>query len=65
MNIIKALANNNWGADQEVVIKTYQTLIRSKLDYCAIVYNSAKSSTLKIIDPIQNAALRIATGRAQ
>ena len=23
MNIIKALANNSWGADQEVIIKTY------------------------------------------
>ena len=61
MNTVIALANNSWGADQEVIIKTYQALIRSKLD-CAIVYNSAIPSTLKIIDPIQNVALRIATG---
>nr|XP_034172329.1 uncharacterized protein LOC117600695 [Osmia lignaria] len=61
MNIIKALANNSWGADQEIIIQTYQALIRSKLDYGSIVY-SAKPNTLKTIDSIHNAALRIATG---
>lgn len=56
------MANKSWKADQEVTIKTYQALIRSKLDYYALVYNLAKPSTLKMIHMIQNAALRIATG---
>ncbi|XP_076632273.1 uncharacterized protein LOC143347185 [Colletes latitarsis] len=61
MNVIKALANYSCGADQEIIIQTYQALIRSKLDYGLIVYNSAKPNTLKTIDSIHNAALRIAT----
>ncbi|XP_076629123.1 uncharacterized protein LOC143345647 [Colletes latitarsis] len=62
MNIIKALSNYNWGADQEIIIQIYQALIRSKLDYGSIVYNSAKPNILKTIDSIHNAALKIASG---
>ncbi|XP_074026915.1 uncharacterized protein [Leptinotarsa decemlineata] len=40
----------------------YRTLIRCKLDYGSIVYNSAQKSTLKQLDIIHNAALRIALG---
>nr|XP_012148630.1 PREDICTED: uncharacterized protein LOC105663567 [Megachile rotundata] len=61
MNIIKTLANNSWGADQEIIIQTHQALIRSKLDYGSVVYNSAKPNTLKAIDSIHNAVLRLTT----
>ncbi|XP_076626843.1 uncharacterized protein LOC143344561 [Colletes latitarsis] len=62
MNVIKTLANSNWGADQETILKTYQAMIRSQIDYGSIVYNSAKPNTLKMIDTIHYTALRIATG---
>ncbi|XP_074026206.1 uncharacterized protein [Leptinotarsa decemlineata] len=46
------------------ISKAYDTrsLIRSKLDYGSIVYNSAKNGTLKKLGTIQNCALRIALG---
>ncbi|CAK9795846.1 Probable RNA-directed DNA polymerase from transposon X-element [Anthophora plagiata] len=62
LNILKVLANNSWGADQETLLRTYRAIIRSKLDYGSTVYSSAKQHTLKIIEPIHNSALRIATG---
>ena len=37
-------------------------LIRSKLDYGCIVYGSARGSYLRMLDPIQNHALRLCLG---
>lgn len=62
LNIIKALGHQKWGADREILIKIYNTLIRSKMDYACMIYGTAKPTRIKIIDPIQNMALRIATG---
>lgn len=56
------LASHNWGSDQELLLKTYQGLIRSKIDYGCILYNSAKPHILKMIDPIHNVTLRLAMG---
>jgi len=47
-----------------VLIKTlltlYRTLIRSKLDYGAIVYSTARKSYLKILEPATDQAVRTA-----
>mgnify|MGYP003623217385 CR=1 FL=1 len=61
-NILKIIAANNWGADYQTLLCTYRAIIRSKLDYGCIVYNSARQSTLKTINSIQTSALRIVTG---
>jgi len=50
------------GADQSTLLTLYRTLIRSKLDYGAIVYGSARKSYLKIVEPVANQALRICLG---
>ncbi|XP_078051953.1 uncharacterized protein LOC144478106, partial [Augochlora pura] len=62
LNILKTLAANNWGADQDVLINTYPAMIRSKMDYGCMIYSSATASTLKPLDTVHNPALRIATG---
>ncbi|KAJ4446505.1 hypothetical protein ANN_13201 [Periplaneta americana] len=62
ISFLKTLAARNWGADYKVLMCTYRILIRSKLDYGCIVYNSAKSSSLQKLNVIQNSALRIALG---
>ncbi|KAJ4434070.1 hypothetical protein ANN_16389 [Periplaneta americana] len=62
ISFLKTLAARNWGADYKVLMCTYRILIRSKLDYGCIVYNSAKSSSLQKLYVIQNSALRIALG---
>ncbi|XP_076388981.1 uncharacterized protein LOC143264669 [Megachile rotundata] len=59
---IKAISNKNWGADQAVLLQTYQATIRSKIDYASVIYNSAKTNIIKNLDTIHNAGLRIVTG---
>ena len=41
------IAHQTWGADQNTLLTLYRTLIRSKLDYGAIIYGSARKSYLK------------------
>ncbi|XP_044744603.1 uncharacterized protein LOC123306596 [Coccinella septempunctata] len=62
LNIMKALANSQWGADEQTLLTIYRTLIRSKLDYGCIIYASASRTTLEKLNSIQNTALRLATG---
>lgn len=62
LNLLKTLTTTKWGADQESLMYLYRALVRSRLDYGAIVYNSAHPTTLKQLDPIANEAMRIASG---
>lgn len=62
LNILKSLANHNWGAHPETLLTIYRMLIRSKIDYGCIVYNSASKRILDTLNVIQHKALRIATG---
>jgi|UniRef100_A0A2S2R3P2 hypothetical protein len=61
-NIIKILANNKWGAQSKILHNVYKTLIRSKIEYGAIIYGSAKSTSLEKLETIQNNNLRLITG---
>jgi len=62
LNLLRVLAHTSWRADQETLLHLYRSLIRSKLDYGCIVYGSARSSYLRMFDPIQNHALRLCLG---
>ena len=62
INLIRTISSLSWGADQESILRVYRTLIRSRLDYGSIVYNSASATNLKSIDPIANECLRLASG---
>jgi ribonuclease HI len=62
LGLLRSVTAQEWGADQYCLLKIYRMLIRSKLDYGSIVYNSASQTTLKSLNPIANEALRIATG---
>ena len=52
----------DWGGDRKVLLRLYTSLVRSKLDYGSIVYGSAPKSYIKMLDPVQNQALRICLG---
>jgi len=54
--------HTSWGADQETLLHLYRSLIRSKFDYGCIIYGSASGSYLRMLDPIQNHALRLCLG---
>ncbi|GFY01582.1 putative RNA-directed DNA polymerase from transposon X-element [Trichonephila clavipes] len=58
-NILKVLSNTLWGADRVSLLRVYQALILSRLDYGCVVYGSAHASVLKRLDTIHHSALRI------
>ncbi|XP_072400516.1 uncharacterized protein [Diabrotica undecimpunctata] len=62
INIIKSLAHYHWGSEEEVLLRIYQALIRSKLDYGSILYMSACKSLLNSLNVVQNTSLRICLG---
>ena len=62
LDIIKVVANQDWGADKSVLLNLYRSLIRSKLDYGCIVYDSARASYLKMLNTIHHQGLRLALG---
>ena len=62
LDIIKVVANQEWGADKTVLLNLYRSLIRSKLDYGCIVYGSARPSYLKMLNTVHHQGLRLALG---
>jgi len=59
LNLLRVVAHTAWGADQQTLIHLYRSLIRSKLDYGCVVCGSARGSYLRVLDPMQNHALRL------
>jgi len=65
LNLLRVVLHTTWGApgaDHQTLIHLYRSLIRSKLDYGYVVYGSARG-VLRILDPIQNHALRLGAYR--
>ena len=63
LNIIKVLSHQEWGADTNTLLKLYQSLVRSKVDYGSIVYRNAdEKSVLKSLEVIHNQGLRLCLG---
>ncbi|GFU33749.1 probable RNA-directed DNA polymerase from transposon X-element [Trichonephila clavipes] len=62
LNILKVLSNTLWGADRVSLLRVYQALILSRLDYGCVVYGSARASVLKRLDTVHHSALRICSG---
>ncbi|KAG5858986.1 hypothetical protein JTB14_020850 [Gonioctena quinquepunctata] len=50
---MKAVSNISWGMDREILLKMYNTLILSIIDYGCVVYGAARKSHLKQLDSIQ------------
>lgn len=59
---MRSVAHKCWGADKFILMNLYKTLIRSKIDYGSIVYNSTRKKLLQQLDTIHNSAIRIALG---
>ena len=62
VNIFKVLTKMKFGADRKTLLTLYRSLVRSKLEYGCIVYESATETAKRVLDTIQNHALRIITG---
>ena len=62
INLLRVVGHYDWSADSTTLLKLYDTTIQSKIDYDFMVYGWACDSYLKMLDPIQNKALRICLG---
>ena len=62
IDILKCLSQQSWGSDKTTLLRVYRSLIRSQLDYACQVYSSASKSSLQMLDPVHNQALRLCTG---
>ena len=62
LNILKVVSSFNWGADRTTLLRIYQALCLSKIEYGCQIYGSACKTTLGKLDVVHNTALRICTG---
>ena len=62
LNILKVVSSFSWGADKKSLLRLYNSLCRSKLEYGSQIYSSACVSKLKELDVVHNAGLRICSG---
>ncbi len=62
LNLLRMLNGTSWGADRTTLLRLYRSLIRSVLDYGSEGYGSAAPSTLRPINSIHHAGIRLATG---
>lgn len=62
LQLLRTVSKLNWGADRETLLRLFRSLIRSRLDYGAAVYGSARPSYLLRLKPVQNQALRLCLG---
>ena len=62
LNILKVVSSFDWGADKKSLLRLYDALCRSKLDYGCQIYSSACKTRLKELDVVHNMALRICSG---
>jgi hypothetical protein len=62
LDILKVVSNTQWGADKKVLLQLYRYLVRSKLDYGCMVYESAGKSYLHVLDAIHNQGIRMCLG---
>lgn len=61
-NLLRCLAGQEWGAARASLVRVYQALMRSSLDYGSIAYMAAAETHLAKLDRQQNQALRICCG---
>ncbi|XP_055924553.1 uncharacterized protein LOC129956647 [Argiope bruennichi] len=62
LNILKVLSNTSWGADRPSLLRIYQAVILSRIDYGCMIYGSTRPSVLRRLDTVHHSALRICSG---
>ncbi|GBN45393.1 hypothetical protein AVEN_185227-1 [Araneus ventricosus] len=62
LNILKDLSRTTWGADRTSLLRIYQAVILSSIDYGCMVYGSSRPTVLRRLDTSHHSALRICSG---
>ena len=63
LNIMRSVAGTRWGVDPRCLDMLYKGCIRSKIEYCAFIYDQKRS--IKMLEKVQWRALRVITGCMQ
>ena len=61
LDVLRHFPHTTWGADRTTLLRLFLLLVRSNLDYDAHVYFTASPRALRILNPVQNEGLRLAT----
>ena len=61
LNIINAISNRAWGANINIIIRTYKSLVLSIIVYGAI-NEASPNSILNSLNPIHNQGIRLSIG---
>ena len=62
INIMQSVSWTESGAEQNILMMSYRSLIRSKIDFECIVYNSASTKELESLESISNEVMRKFSG---
>ena len=62
INLLKCIKGQDWGCNKISLMTIYKGLIKSKLNYGSIIYNTASDYLLNKLQKLSNRALRIVTG---
>lgn len=62
LSILKMIACGRRGAQPDVVINMYKSLIRSKIEYCSSIFGHISKNSLQKLTNVQNQAMRICIG---
>ena len=62
INILKIISHPSKGCNRKLLLQLYRSLIRSRLDYGAPIYNLASKSVLSLLDTILTSSHRLAIG---
>ena len=61
VNLLKVISGFDWGADKKSLLRIYDALCRSKLDYGCQIYSSSSKTKLDALN-VHNMGLRICSG---
>lgn len=62
LNMLKTLAGVRWGCHPSTMLTLYKSVIRSQLEYGAIIFHNTAKTHSKRLDIIQNQAIRTCMG---
>lgn len=62
LSIMRKLAGTTWGANENILKRVYQGVVRPHLEYGASAWCTAAKTHQQTLDRVQNQALRIITG---
>ena len=62
LDILRVVSGFSWGAPKESLLRLYDSICRSKIEYGCQIYSSACATKLKELDVVHNTGLRICSG---